>query len=415
MSDTNLRQPLRIARDVSPGNQDVKGMQDINVNAPQQQNTNAPIVNPPPPPSQDNNTADNTNTQQTDQNNQQTQQDNTADDTDLLAKFAEAKHNVLPEAPAVKKDDTQQTQQQNTQVQTQQQKPSTDGRDYSGFSEEETEHFKRMGNDAFNYLKPRFLASKKMQEELNNTKKSLEEAQKNTNKSGIPDSIYQHPDAYILTPEFRQAAEDVNKAQQVAEHWRQQSIAIAKGAKEVHGLALDGKGNLVLTGKVDATPEVEEEVRTLVSNSQFQLMQAQGRLSGLKTVHQNNYQQASTSLQEFTNKSFAGFEDPKNKPVYDPLIKQTIESFHPAFRNDPLMPILAKALVMAQVASTLYQNAVKGNGATTQQQTNTQQRKATNNGGPTAGEISGGGATSTNGKKDVEVTLDDFESVKRGF
>lgn len=281
-----------------------------------------------------------------------------------------------------------------------------DGRDYSEFNDEEKGLFKRMSNDAFNRLKPIYLDHRKLKTQLEEKNKELETAKKGL--TTVPDSYYEHPQAYVLTPEFAQAQGDVMKAEQVFNHWSSQLEKVREGAKEIDMLGSDQNGNLVITGKLPADTSAETRLLTYFNFSQQQLMNAQANARALGRTHSERYQNAVNFVRDFESKSFGAFDDPASKPTLEPLVKSTIEGFPPTFRSSPLASLLAKSLITTTRLAALVQK-LQGNGATSQAP-----NPATKN-GPTAAEAAAEGGEGDKGKDKDSVTFDDFEKVKHGY
>ena len=92
------------------------------------------------------------------------------------------------------------------------------GRDYSKFSEEDAKYLKQMSNDAFEHFSKRAEENKNLQESLEKVKDSSQ-------------SIADHPEAYLLSDEYKDHAANLTKAQQEQAHWRAQLIKIRNGEK----------------------------------------------------------------------------------------------------------------------------------------------------------------------------------------
>src|SRR5436305_1763019 len=69
-------------------------------------------------------------------------------------------------------------------------------------------------------------------------------------KGGIPDSYYEHPNAYVLSPEFTTSSQRVSAAQTILNHWQEQYTELRGGAAEIMDIGYDANGNLVETGKI---------------------------------------------------------------------------------------------------------------------------------------------------------------------
>lgn len=354
-----------------------------------------------------------------------------AEDTVVdFSKFLEAKADsdkqiALKQKPEEKpvepaKEDAQQKTTIDPALATKKQYPAE--RDYSEIPEEDREIFTKMSNAAFEKLKPVYLAHKKNAEVLAQKDQEIEKLKKAPpviqRQDGLPENYYTHPEAYTLTPEYKQKSNDVNLAQQILNHWSNELNNVRQGAKEINVLGLNPQtGQLYIAQKIPADVNSENALLQQFNASQMQMMNAQASLQAVQKVHSEKHSQAMQTLQQFEKAVFAKFDEPDMKPIYDPVIKQAMDNVHPAFRNDPLLPAFAKSMVLNQVLGKLLNEAQSklSQQTTTQVAAPTKVNKTKQNAGPTAAEAaSEGGETSKRGKGE-DVTADDFEKVKSGY
>ena len=280
---------------------------------------------------------------------------------------------------------------------------SDDNRDYTDFSEEEKILFRGMSNKAFNNLKPVYLEHRRLKAEREELNKQLEEAKKGITK--IPENYYEHPQAFVLTPEFATASQKVENSQIVFDHWANQLNKMREGAKEIDLLGNDQSGNLIIAGKAPADITMETKLLTYINFAQNQLMNAQSERQALAKTHAEKHQNANAFIKDFEKQSFPVFEDSEQKKRFEPLISDTLNKLPQAFRNNPLSTILAKSLVTnLQLAMLVKQ--MQGNGSATPT------KSAAAKVGPSAAEAAGEGDGGKAGKDNV--TIDDFERVKQG-
>ena len=98
----------------------------------------------------------------------------------------------------------------------------TESRNYEEFDESERPLLKQMSNAAFEkYSKNR--------KEMVEAKQQLEEIRTKTPDSKLPENFHEHPEAYTLSPEYREAANNYGKAQTEYAHWKQQLINVRNG------------------------------------------------------------------------------------------------------------------------------------------------------------------------------------------
>jgi len=274
-------------------------------------------------------------------------------------------------------------------------------RDYTGVDEQDVPLFKKMANESFNRLKPLYLDYKKKQAELNETQQKLAEAQKGVTR--IPDSYYEHPNAYILTPEFNVAAQTSQQAQAILNHWTDQLQKIREGAVEYTHIDFDQNGNLV-EAKKPADAKAETNLLLYVNHAQNQLVNANANMQAIMRAHQGKATEVTNWVNNFAKQAFPYYDKPE-AAVLKAELDAVVAQFPVALRNNPLMSALSRSLVTNKQLLNMMQEQMKNAPAAAAPRISEDQRKA----GPTS---SGAAAAGVTGKEDV--TIDDFEKIKAG-
>jgi len=165
-------------------------------------------------------------------------------------------------------------------------------RDYTGFTGDEVAILKQMSNPAFEF------ATKHMKE--------LKELRQQK-----PDSIYQHPDAYTLTPEYKSAQEDLKFTSFEERHWRQQLVNI-RGGKPWQGLdGYNEKGEPVYSGPFKPSDEAEIDVNNAMLHATNVLGQKRCELAALQKTFKDKVAVSDNNiLMERTNR-FGWVKEPK--------------------------------------------------------------------------------------------------------
>lgn len=287
-------------------------------------------------------------------------------------------------------------------------------RDLSDIPEEEHSVWKSMSNESFNKLKPMYVKAKqleekqvKLEQEHQVTKTALEEAQKGIVK--LPENYYEHPSAFILTPEFQQLSQGLTLSQQIVQHWKGQKKAIGEGAKHVIVPRIQD-GQLVADYKADVNDNTEELVEDRIEGAKKQASKFDASLETLANTHQAKYKENANWVDGYEKQCFEAFEKPENKPIYEPLVKDTLSNFPVALRNSPLAKLLAKSMVMNMALGKLLNQAAleKAKGGTATVDTKVIDKKKA---GPTAGEADGGDGTSV---ATIGDDIEDFHKARRG-
>lgn len=284
-----------------------------------------------------------------------------------------------------------------TPVAATQQLPAT--RDVSVLPVEYQEAAKKMSNEAFGIFT-------KLVEERKTLGEQLSEAK----KGALPDSYFEHEQAYVLTPEFATASDAVTQAEQMLQHWAQQADALAGGADSYTTLVTGANGQLVQSAPIKADRTTINQVNRAVTWAQQQYMTAQASLQAVGQTHKARAAETKTWVDNFERSAFKVFDE---KPEYKALVADTKSKLlHKSLHNNILANAFAKAVILLDhQARALAQQAQPGAtpAATTQQPA----RAAAQ---PSAAAIAGGGvATTAKANSNEEVTMDDFYKAKKGI
>lgn len=271
-------------------------------------------------------------------------------------------------------------------------------RDFTGLAEDEKIMFKQMSNEAYAKLYPAYLERKQLQAEVAKLK-----AQPTKAAPIIPDSYLEHEKAITLTPEYEEAAQKVQLATDIVQHWENQLANIRRG-KDWQTLVVDQKTGTI---SVDPTPkkaDAQSEAAvnrylTLTANQQFRVQEQFNQFVG---SFKSRRDAAVSFISEQEKKYFGAFDDEKH-PARQ-LIDEVKNKLPAEFRSSPLAPMLAKSLV-----ACLYLEK-KVNELQSNQQKRTIVAGDVRKAGPTMSSING----SASGKDDADVSFDDFLKVKQG-
>jgi len=244
-------------------------------------------------------------------------------------------------------------------------------RDYTGLDEEEKAIFEKMANNSYQKLYPIYLAHKKneppadIKEKLTTYERQLAEAEDRR--------WHDHPEAYRLSDEYREADEFHNTAQAISAHWQKQLEAVDGGAKEYFAVTQDREGNIV-TVKTPVTNATRADLTRRIFLSQADIQSAQAQLEKTKETHSKRYGGYKSTLESIYEKNF--------KP-HEALLKKAmdahLESFPKWWRKTPEARLLAASLASNQIfvdqlegsrgasaANAVFESAGKAAGPTQQ-------------------------------------------------
>ena len=195
--------------------------------------------------------------------------------------------------------------------------PSTraESRNYEDFDEAERPLLKQMSNAAFEkYSKNR--------NEMVEAKQQLEELRTKTPDSKLPDNFHEHPEAYTLSPEYREAAGNYGKAQTEYAHWKKQLINVRNGEpwQGIDGYNTDGQ---MVAGKqaFKATQSSEIDIESALQEAKNFMNQFGQQATHIQDNYSKIYSQADNMLSSEQKKHFVWEENTEK-------LKTTVETLN---------------------------------------------------------------------------------------
>ena len=178
-----------------------------------------------------------------------------------------------------------------------------ESRNYEDFDEAERPLLKQMSNAAFEkYSKNR--------NEMVEAKQQLEELRTKTPDSKLPENFHEHPEAYTLSPEYREAANNYGKAQTEYAHWKKQLINVRNGEswQGIDGYNTDGQ---MVAGKqaFKATQSSEIDIESALQEAKNFMNQFGQQASHIQDNYSKIYNDADSMLSSEQKKHFAWEED----------------------------------------------------------------------------------------------------------
>lgn len=263
-------------------------------------------------------------------------------ETKVELKVEQKKEEVKPVIP------TQQKIEETKKVETNEIKPIAPKQkgevkefDYTGFTQEEASALRQMSTTARDFTM-----------KVLNERKELEK-----NKNG---QYLQHPDAYVLDPQFSQLNEDVLYYNKEAQFWQEQVVKIGNGEKWTPLKAWDKQGNPILGPEQMPTPQAQEQARINMHRLINAAQSKEAELQNFASNYKNRIQQDNQAIQSERAKRFGWVADPRImdstlqiesgeeqsvKQVRDILI-----NLFPAYRrNDVAVEVAADLFVAFQI------------------------------------------------------------------
>jgi hypothetical protein len=276
-------------------------------------------------------------------------------------------------------------------------------RDLTALPPEYHELGKKMSNEAFAEFTKVVKERQQLGEQLAEVK-----------KGALPDSYYEHEQAYVLTPEFATASDAVSQTEQVLQHWSAQADALAGGADTYTTLVQGANGQLVPSAPIQADRTTASQISRAVTWAQQQYMQAQAQLQAVGQVHRTKAAETKQWINNFDKTAFRVFEE---KPELKAVVADTkAKMLHKSLQGNPMADLFAKAVILLDYQAKAIAQLQTGGGNASVQQNGQQTVTPKAAAQPSAAAIAGGGAAPKAAKgNESEVTMDDFFKAKKGL
>lgn len=262
----------------------------------------------------------------------------------------------------------------------------TSKRDYTGLDAEEVELFKNMSRQSYDKLRPIYDAYKKHGFD---TKKFEELAAQLDEQRKF--RYHEHPDAYTLSDEYKQAQQIAQSIETVSNFWDEQLAALRGGSKEVSVLVRDAKGYLVPSAPIPVTPQVEAEILRNIAKVAADGQAAKQELETLRSSYRSQYDEYGKVFDKVFQQIFG-----KHEAVLKPIADKQLEKFPSFVRHRPEVKAAAYAL------ATLIAGAGEKNAQAATQAADKAVQEAAASAGPTKAAITAGTTDKQTGYNDAE-------------
>lgn len=223
-------------------------------------------------------------------------------------------------------------------------------RDYSIFNEEEQKLFKGTSNEVYEYLKstlPKLRELEKHYKELEEKQQQQQQQQQVNTAIKQPTTIYDHPESYVLSDEYRNNAYKAQLYDFEERHWTEQLQRLRSSEnKLVDLIGYDEKGNPKFA-EIEIKPEMVSKAEVqLIKNIQSATSAKQNAINDLNKyaeTHKKTYSDSVSSIKELENK-FLSMYNEKSHRAKD--IQTFVNNIPPTFRNDPLLSPMSKMYAM---------------------------------------------------------------------
>ncbi len=210
-------------------------------------------------------------------------------------------------------------------------------RDYSVFDPADVDALKKLPNAAFNRFRDTFVAAKKDKEELEKLRTEV------SSKPKEPVYLYEHPEAFMLQPEFTNLLTQEDNSTQLVNFYQSQ-LAKASEGEDIQVLNQQGQlQDIKLNGRVNG--QVLAYLQVELNRYVQQQQQAKLATQQYQTRYKQQVATVAQQLKQIDDRLFPGFSVDKLSPEEKALYEEAYRITPEPLRGSPQTKHLAQAFV----------------------------------------------------------------------
>lgn len=210
-------------------------------------------------------------------------------------------------------------------------------RNYDEFEPEDQKILKQLSNKQFNQLKERLRDIYNEREQTKELKQKLAEIESN----GVPANYFEHPNGYVLSPEYQNISSQYNTVASVAAHWEQQ-LANIEGGQPWTTIQADSNGNPTLGQQFEPSSQSKANVMSQMQKAQAMLSSLQTKAESISSNFAKQHKDATEYISNVTKEYVKKLPDE---------IKPSSEDVE-ALRK--LLPAAYKNHILAELTGTVF-------------------------------------------------------------
>lgn len=221
-------------------------------------------------------------------------------------------------------------------------------RDYTGFSQNEIKVLKKLDNGRFSAIAPLLKTYKEAAGKSIQLAQELESSKKLLKEGGVPETWYEHPEAYQLSREFQDLSTQYGYQEQQENHYQQQLINIKQGKAWTQLLYNNVSNKWELSQPIEPSDSAEVFAQRQMLAATNAKQNLDNRAAQIKQNHASTYERAAATMKhEVDNVINRMHPDVKPKEEDVKLIQKIVPS---QYSNHPLAYGYAQlgAIILAQ-------------------------------------------------------------------
>jgi hypothetical protein len=204
-------------------------------------------------------------------------------------------------------------------------------RDFAGFNSKQIKILKRLDPQRFKLVSEEWRALQTAAGKAVTLAQQLEEQKVIASGKMIPSSWYEHPEAYQLSPEFREISGQYAQLETVENFYQQQLSNVHDGKEFRFIQSYDQQGNPVYSAPQPATPQAVGWLTQQLTRATSQKGQLEGRVNSLQQNFQVTHKQAADGVRK-EMETYLGRLSSEIKPEEKDM--QMIEAVMPKIYKD---------------------------------------------------------------------------------
>jgi hypothetical protein len=218
-------------------------------------------------------------------------------------------------------------------------------RDYSGLNQKQIKILKKLDNSRFQAVSTEWRALQSAAMKSVELVQQLEEQKKIAAGKGIPQTWYEHPEAYTLTPEFRQLSNQYSQYDTVEQHYSAQIAAIQDGKPWTAITGFNPQtGEPIYSAPQEPNPQAFANVNRALMQATQAKGQLQGKVDSLQSSFVNNHKQAEQQINQEIQSHLEKLH-PEVKPV-EGDVKMVMDLLPAMYKSHPLAKGFSQMLAM---------------------------------------------------------------------
>lgn len=213
-------------------------------------------------------------------------------------------------------------------------------RDYANLDPEDAKILHLVPNKAYDLLRVRLPKLYEAARKVDELQKQIIEKDGLLTGKQIPQSWHEHPQAFTLSPEYREISKTFNTATYERDFWQQQLINIKSGRPWQVLESYDRNGNPVLGQPKDPSPQDEVAIMGAYQDAERIINDLGTKAQALQSKFKSSYDDASGFIKQVSDKQF-NMLLPELQPKKEHL-DTFIKAMPQVYANHPITDLASK-------------------------------------------------------------------------